>query len=223
MKKFLIGLVILLAGAAAVGAQEYFPPPSGKGPAVILLSGQAGPDRYRDQAVAIAALGYTAVLIDGKEVAPLESYAAANLKKYLLQVQTDPRVKPGKVVVVGYSLGGAAALVHAVQGNDNVAAVAAFYPAISTLSDIPSVARRVRVPTLVLAGAKDDHHNCCLLASMNQYASAAKASGADIELVSYPEGRHNFNVRSSTSYIEADAQDSWQRLHIFLARHLPLK
>jgi dienelactone hydrolase len=212
----------MFVAAGAVQAQEYFPPPSGKGPAVVLLSGQAGPDRCRDQATAIASVGYTAVLIDGKEVAPRESDAPAKLKKFLAQAQTAPRVQPGKAIVVGFSMGGAGALVNAIQADDMVAAVAAFYPAITQLSDIPGVARQVRVPTLLLAGAKDDHYNCCRIESMHQYVAAAKGAGADIELVIYPEGKHGFNIRSSIDYREADAEDSWRRLQAFLARHLPL-
>lgn len=221
--KKLVGLVVLLGATGSAVAQEYFPPTSGQAPAVILLSGQTGTERYRDKATDVATLGYTAVLVDGKEVSPWDSSGARNLQRLITRVQSDPRVKAGKVVVVGYSLGGGGALVHATGSTDLVAAVAAFYPAISKLPSIPNVARQGRVPTILFAGGKDYFNSCCLIESMQQYADAAKKGGGNAELVAYPDATHGFNLRASPTYRPEDDEHSWQRLKHFLASHSPLK
>ena len=109
----IIPTFVLLALSAQSWAATFFAPPSGKGPAVILLSGASGPQPYRWYAMDVAKLGYTAVLVAGKDVSIHDKDSADNLRKTIDETQADSRVLRGKVIVIGFSLGGGGALAHA--------------------------------------------------------------------------------------------------------------
>lgn len=94
-------------------AQTAYVPASGKGPAVIVLSGASGPRFYEAFAAALAKEGFYAVLLDGNDVSR-DAQGAARLRSAIERAQSAPHVVPGKVAVVGFSLGGGAALVHAI-------------------------------------------------------------------------------------------------------------
>lgn len=218
-----VGAVALLLWGATTAALAamFFAPPAGKGPAVLLISGAMGPAPYRWIAMDVAKLGYTAVLVAGKDIAVTEPNAAQNLRQAIAELQADPRVVPGKVAVIGFSQGGGGAVLHATVLAEQVSAVVAYYPAISRLPDLPAVGQRIRVPTLVLAGEKDRYGNCCLVGSMRELAAGAATSGVPFELVVYPDANHGFNLEGS-NYRAGDAADAWERTKAMLARQHPL-
>lgn len=213
---------LLFAAWTPAHAQDFVTPPSGKGPAVILVSGISGTALYQDYAQAIAALGYTAILVDGRTVSIHERRSRENLQRLIGEAQSDPRVVPGKAAVIGFSLGGGGVLVHAVQMNESIAAVVAYYPAISRLPDIATAAIRVAVPTLILTGEQDRYNNCCLIESIRAFVAAAHAANRPVELVAYPDAGHGFNL-NVRAYRADDAADSWARVQAFLGKHLPLR
>jgi dienelactone hydrolase len=161
------------------------------------------------------------VLVDGNDVSIRGPQSATNLSRILSETLADKRARPGKVTVVGFSMGGGGALAHATSRPDVVAAVAAYYPAVSVLPDPGDTARRVKVPTLILAGGRDRLNNCCLVESARDFEKAVKASGGELELVEYPMANHAFNLQG-LSYREADAEDAWKRLQAFLTVHMPI-
>src|SRR5260221_9202387 len=95
-------LLALLASHGAM-AQEEFPPPSGKGRVVLMASGQTGIPNYRDEARRIANLGYDVVLFDSNNWAGTQDQG---LRSAIAQAQRMPHTLPGKVALVGFSLGG---------------------------------------------------------------------------------------------------------------------
>jgi len=118
-------LVVFLVAAAACSsaittgagrdgpAQTAYPPPGGKGPIVVLLSGHSGPDYYQPIAAAVARLGYYAVLLDGKDILTREQDGLGNLRQAIARAQASPYALSGRTAVIGFSQGGGAALVHA--------------------------------------------------------------------------------------------------------------
>lgn len=228
MRFALVALPIALAGCVSAG--DLFAPPSGGGPAVILLSGAGGPQAYRWYAMDVAKLGYIAVLVDGKEICAASSSScrksdkesADNLRKLIQSTQADRRVRPGKVAVVGFSVGGGGALVHATSAPDLVAGVVAYYPSISRIPDIRAVASRVATPTLVFAGERDRYFKCCLIESMREFASASREAKNPAELVVYPEADHAFNL-DGPRYRADYTADAWEKTKSFLARVHPIK
>jgi len=101
----------ITTGAGRDGpAQTAYPPPGGKGPIVVLLSGHSGPDYYQPIAGAVARLGYYAVLFDGKDILTREQDGRGNLSRAIARAQASPHALHGKTVVIGFSQGGGAAL-----------------------------------------------------------------------------------------------------------------
>ena len=223
-------LLLCLVNSTAAMAAEYMAPPSGSGPAVVVISGASGTAAYRWYARDVAKLGYSVALVAGWQICAASSGScsrsnedsAANLKATIEELQGNPRTAPGKVVVIGFSLGGGGALVHAAPLSEAVAGVVAYYPSITRLPDLNGAAARVAVPTLLLSGEQDRYFNCCLIESMRAFEAGVRAKSVPVELVAYPQADHAFNLDGPKHRPEETA-DAWQRTQAFLARVLPLK
>ena len=215
-------LSLLMFGSITAQAQEYFFPEKDKGPLVVVLSGSSGPTRYQDLTSSIAKLGYSVLLVDGRDVPPDAGYASSNLKRYISEAQHNTKVKSGNVVVIGLSLGGGGALVNAVQGDNSIVGVIAMYPAIAKVSRT-STANKLKVPTLIFAGGKDKFYNCCLVEYAHEYALSAKNIGKSVDLVVYPNAGHGFNLKSTPGYMEEESIDSFNKIQNFLQKMLPIE
>jgi dienelactone hydrolase len=216
----------LIVGGFFQTAETMTPvvPPSGRGPIVIVLSGFSGPEAYKSYAADVAQLGYYAVLLDGRGVSTwMGKSAEVSLRRTIENVQQSPNAIPGKVAVIGFSLGGGGALAHAAHMPDLVSAVIAYYPGISEVLDMKGVAARFQVPTLVLAGGKDTQNKCCLIESMRAMEASAKDGGKSFELVVYPEAYHAFNLGHMPSFRAEDTADAWQRTIKMLGQYSPLR
>jgi dienelactone hydrolase len=208
-------LLALLASHGAI-AQEEFPPPSGKGRVVLVASGATGMANYRDVARRIANLGYDAVLFDSNAWANAQDQG---LRNAIAQAQRMPHALPGKVGLVGFSLGGGYVLGYGTAWNDQVAVVAAWYPATTPFKDPPAWAGRVRVPTVMFAGENDTYHNCCLIDKARAIGQAAQAAGAPFELTTYPNTPHGFNLLGANYKAQATS-DAFARTEAALKRNM---
>jgi dienelactone hydrolase len=212
-------------------AQTAYAPPSGRGPLVVLLSGQTGPASYQSYAAEIAKLGYYAVLLDGKDILNKSQWPdAGNLRKALERGQRSPNAQPGKAAVIGFSLGGGGALLHAAAMPDQVSMVVAYYPFTREWADKTNwFVKRFRVPVLMFAAQKDRYKECCVVEMARSMESSAKSNNATFELVVYPEADHGFNLQTGAhgepagSYRADDAADAWKRTVDMLKQKLPLK
>ncbi len=224
-----ICMVVIAGGCSAKQKRpqyETFPPAGGKGPIVVIVSGYSGTGLYRDFSSKLAGLGYYSVLMDGKDLIDPGTLGmvvpgAKNLQSVIAASKSSPLSIPGKVSLVGFSIGGAGVLSYGANLKDQVSAVVAYYPAITTLGwDMKTVAARFQTPVLVFAGVKDKYHNCCLIGSMRELAEAPKT--VPFELVEYPNARHGFNLNALPfAYRSQDAADAWERTIAFLNRHHP--
>ena len=171
----------------------------------------------------VAKLGYTAVLVAGQDVSIRGKESPDNLRKTIEEAQADSRVLRGKVVVIGFSLGGGGALAYAASLKDVVAGVIAYYPNITNTNfDARDAGARITVPTLILAGEKDTYLNCCLIESMRKFEVGAQSTSVPFELVTYPETNHGFNLEGQ--YFRSDvAGDAWERTKAFLEKFHALK
>lgn len=228
--RHLLTLLVSTTAASSAVAADIYAPPSGPGPAVVIISGASGPFPYRWYAQDVAKLGYTVALVSGKDICASSSSSCsktdeesvANLKRTLAELQGHKRTLPGKTAVISFSLGGGGALVHAAPLSESVAGVVAYYPSVSKLPDLGKVAGQVAVPTLILSGEQDKYFNCCLIDSMRALESGIRAKAVPVELVAYPMADHGFNLDGS-KYRADDAADAWQRTQAFLSKVLPLK
>ena len=214
----------LIIGGVAVQAQEpkreTFPPGSGKGPIVVVVSGASGMALYRDFSSKLAELGYYTVLMDGNDVI-FDGTGAANLQTVIADSQSAPQAIPGKVALVGLSMGGAGVLLRGAPLKDQVSAAVAYYPAITRFApDITALAAKLQTPVLLLAGEQDRYIGCCLIESMRALAAAPKAE--PFELVVYPNASHGFNLHDwRFDYSAQAAADAWARTVAFLNRLHP--
>src|SRR3954470_12870235 len=111
--------LLLLAPLLAVAQNEgpvleVFTPKAEKAPVVVLLSGASGPASYRYFGEDLARLGYFAVLVHGNTILRRsQEEGAQNLRSVIAKAQASPNALPGKVFVVGFSMGGGGAIAHA--------------------------------------------------------------------------------------------------------------
>ena len=211
-----VGLAFLCAPISAARAQAEFPPPQGKGPVVVVISGQGGAARYQPAAQQVAALGYDAILVDGND---MEGSHGQALKTVVQQAQNAAHGRPGKVGVVGFSLGGGESLAYASRWPDLVSVVVVWYPATSGIHDPAALARGIKVPVLMFAGESDTYKSCCLIGTARALEAAASAQHAPLELVTYPRTEHDF-IFPGRQYNATATSDSWQRARIMLGQYL---
>lgn len=212
-------------------AQTVFAPAGGSaGPVVLVLSGRSGPELYRAFAEDICSLGYYTVLLDGNDMINAEHTGQANFAKALERTRHAQGALPGKVAVIGFSLGGGGALNHATCLPENVSMVVAYYPFTRTWAKNPGgLAKRFQVPVLLLQGTRDHQDNdCCVVETARALEAEARAQNATFELVVYPDAEHGFNLardaqgKTLKAYREGDAKDAWKRTVEMLKRWQPL-
>lgn len=184
---------------------QLFEPASGKGRGLLVVSGQNGPTNYVPVARQFAAQGFHVSLVDGNAVHPDRSGRPA-LAAAVAALRASPKTSPGKVGVVGFSLGGGSAMAYAARMPSEVSAVVAYYPYTAFIKDPGAFAKQIQVPVLVLAGVQDVYKNCCVIEMARKLASATKR----IRLVEYPQANHGFNLAGPTLR-SGDAADAFRR------------
>jgi dienelactone hydrolase len=222
--------IVIFVGCASESLEpqyEIFPPAGGKGAIVLAVSGYAGTRYFRDFSSKLAELGYYTLLMDGKDIIDPGSMGriipgAENLQRAIAAAQSSPHAIPGKVALVGFSIGGAGVLKYGAQLKDQVSAVVAYYPAITITGTISNFAAGLQTPVLLLAGGQDHYENCCLIESMRELAEAPKT--IPFEYVEYPNAGHCFNLNINVplfTYRPQEAADAWTRTVSFLDRLHP--
>jgi carboxymethylenebutenolidase len=119
-----------------------------------------------------------------------------------------------KIGITGYCMGGTFAL-RAAGEIDELSAAAPFY------GDIPdeNVLKRLKVPTLFIAGKRDAWINP---EKVNQLIEAARKYDLPVEVVSYDADHAFFNNTRPEVYDEEAAADAWRRVLELFRKHLPV-
>jgi len=202
----IIGVILFLAVPAA-HAQQEFPPPGGSGRLVVLAYGLSGPEHYTDVATDIAKLGYDVVYFDGGAE---ENTAGKGVKRDIDKARTMPHALPGKVALVGFSIGGGMAMYYGSQLPDDVAGVVAWFPENAFIRNVPGFADHLQVPVVAFAGGIDHFHSeCCLADKDSTLQEAAKSAGKSFDLTVYPDADHDFN-KGGSNYNPKDYADALQ-------------
>jgi hypothetical protein len=169
------------AGHGQNGPAEIdLPPPSGTGRVVLLLSGADGTNPYQDFAEKITKLGYYAVLIDGRQILSEDMQGSVHLQSAIAKAQSSPSALPGKIAVIGFSLGGGGALAYAERQSETVSTVITYYPATSFIakaSDIKTFVEKFRCRCWFLRQAKTATRTAAVLPPFNPSRRPPKSSG----------------------------------------------
>ena len=219
-----IAAVSLCASAQDPGpARQEFTPKSGNGRVVVLISGQSGSANYTKTAQQVADAGFDVVLVDGNDFWIKDTRRAWDmLKDVITHAQAGSHALPGKVGVVGYSLGGATALSYAARMPQLVATVVVAYPLTAFIKDPSDFVAKIKVPVQMFAGTADTYKNCCLIERARELADAAKASSpAMLTLHEYNGVGHGFNLATAARKDEAAGQDAMERTIALLTQALP--
>lgn len=199
-----------VAALAQAPAQQEFDPPGGKpARAILFVSGQSGAANYVEVAKQYAAQGFYVSLIDGNDVFKPNNAGEAPFKAAVARAMSSPKALPGKLLVVGSSLGGGAVMTYAARMPDQVAAVVAYFPYTAFVQNPANFAGQIKVPTLMLAAVKDSWKNCCMIDMARNLAGASPKAGDKplLTLVEYKDAEHGFTLKGP-AFRKADADDA---------------
>ena len=213
----------------------------GRFPAVILLHGCPGFTEHDTAAAGmLKTWGYVGLALDSLGNANMCGEAAAGGAAEMLDAHAALRyltslrfVDSARVAIMGWSMGGTAALAamekHTGQltGQASIRAVVAYYPDCGASSGV------LTIPALILVGERDDWAPaaaCRKLATHESDLGTRRdaSAGTPIDLVVYPEATHAFDYRLPpmhclghfTQYDAAATRDAEVHVRDFLYRVL---
>ena len=188
-----------------------------------MVSGQTGPTAARkDYARKLADRGYNVLLVDGNDMFNRSGQATRNFNDAMSLLLGSPSSTTPKAAVIGFSLGGGATLLHAVHRSEQVSMAITYYPTTAWIPNIDALAGRISVPLLLLAAEKDTYKDCCPIDRARQIKQAADARGKTVELVTYPDADHGFDLPGG-AFRRSDSEDAWKRSTEMLARLHPVQ
>ena len=203
-------------------------PPSGSGPAVIVIQEWWGLVPHIQHVVQrLAEEGFVALAVDhyrGAETTEPDEAQKLMLGLDIAQVADDlaaaaddlvarAEVEGDAVSVVGFCMGGGLALL-APTVSDRIRCATAFYPAMPWPQYAPDWARYDGKAALVHKAASDEPGTGPVIA---QYAAAIDAAGGSVELCDYPDSVHAFfNDARPEVFQAANARLAWERTLAFL-------
>src|SRR6186713_1655404 len=199
---------------------------SGKLPVVVLMHGSSGVGATTEAWVhAFNAMGISTFVIDGftgrglTVVGPNQALLGrlnliVDIYRSLEILAKHPRVDPDRIVLMGFSRGGQAALYASLErfhklwnkSGAQFAAYIPFYPDRSTSygSDTETVARPIRI----YHGTPDDYNP---VASCKAYLARLQEAKRDAVLTEYPDSEHGFDaglLGLSTVSVSTNAQSA---------------
>ena len=205
-------------------------PPSGSGPAVIVIQEWWGLVPHMvDVTERLAREGFVAMAVDHyRGVATTEpdqaqklmlglniGQVAADLDAAAADLIRRPEVTSDSVGVIGFCMGGGLALLAPTVSAD-ICCAAAFYPAMPWPQYAPEWARYSGKSAIVHKAESDEPGNGPVIA---EYAAAIAAAGGDIELFTYPGSVHAFFNDDRPEVYQADhAALAWKWTLEFLQR-----
>jgi dienelactone hydrolase len=207
--------------AATVTGQLRIAQGTGKLPVVVLMHGSGGMGSNVDAwSRLFNAMGVSTFAIDGFTGRGLTSVntnqAELGRLNFILDIYgalailaKHPRVDPQRIVLMGFSRGGQAALYASLtrfhkmwnKSGASFAAYIPFYPdcATSYIDDTDLAAAPVRI----FHGIADDYNP---MASCKAFLSRLKSAGHDVTLTEYPEAHHGFDAPFGEVTVSKGAQ-----------------
>jgi dienelactone hydrolase len=197
---------------------------TGRLPVVVMMHGSSGVGANIEPWVhQFNSMGISSFVIDGfsgrglTAVGPNQALLGrlnfiVDIYRALDILAHHPRVDPDRIVLMGFSRGGQAALFasltrfHKMWNRSGLqfAAYIPFYPDCST--SYVGDTELARVPIRIFHGTPDDYNP---VASCKAYVARLQAAGADVALTEYPDTQHGFDIGLlgvDTTAVSANAQ-----------------
>jgi carboxymethylenebutenolidase len=120
-------------------------------------------------------------------------------------LRNDPGVRPKKLGVMGFCMGGFITYKFA-ERYPHLAAISPWYG--GGYDPTPQDVAKINVPVLAMYGETD---GSIPVAQVRKIEKMCKDVGRDIEVRIYPNAGHAFNNPDHGDYVEAAAKDAWAR------------
>jgi carboxymethylenebutenolidase len=210
------------------------PAGSGKHPAVIVVMEAFGLNQHiKDVAARIAAEGYVALAPDmyyrepnsvvGYDQLPeairlmtslRDDKIAADMAAAITYLQSQESVRGDRIGVTGFCMGGRISFLTACKSS-GIKAAAPFYG--GGIGGLLDQAAKITCPMLLFFGDQDPF---IPMQEVENIKATLARLNKPAEVVVYPGAPHGFFCNERDSYRPDAAQDSWQRLKTFFAKHL---
>jgi carboxymethylenebutenolidase len=139
----------------------------------------------------------------------------ADLRAALAYLKSRPGVKPDRVGVTGFCLGGGLTFFTACKFSAEIVAAAPFYGMV--LDEWIEAVKDMAVPIYLFFGGVDPF---IPRDRIQQIESRFKELGKDYTLKIYPEAGHGFFCHERADYNRPAAEDAWHELTRFFKQHL---
>jgi len=223
------GTMVEFRGNGRTSSGYLATPAGGRGPGVVVVQEWWGlVDHIKDVANRFAADGFVALAPDLYQGAQAPSpdeaeklrmaldvaRASGDLRGAAAYLLAHDAVRPKKVAVVGFCMGGQLALFAAAEHADVISAAVDFY---GLHPSVEIDAGKVRAPVLAHFGRRDRGLPEARAAAV---VERLRAAGVAIDAYFYDAGHAFFNDARPRAYDEASAALAWTRTVQFLRRHL---
>lgn len=210
------------------------PNTAGKYPAVLVIMEAFGLNEHiKDVTRRIAAEGYVALAPDiyYRQPNPVVGYdqlpdairlmstlqddkIAADVAAAVAYLRSESAVRPDRIGITGFCMGGRISFLAACTNSD-IKAAAPFYG--GGIAGLLDQAEKITCPMLLFFGDQDPF---IPNEQVEQIKTALKKLNKDAEVVVYAGAPHGFFCNERDSYRKDAAANAWERLKTFLARHL---
>jgi carboxymethylenebutenolidase len=210
----------------AVWGNVYRPEGRGPFPAVALLYGSNGAQpEHEEWSRDLAARGYVSVVVhyfgEADTAPPVAERPGRwpawqeGLRAALAGIARRPEVEPGRIALMGFSLGSFVA-VSTAGSIPEVSAVVEFYGGIPATLE----GQLAGLPPLLILHGEDDRR--VPVSEAQRLHDLVDLQDGEVEMTLYPEARHAFNqpLTNAGVYRAAAAADAWGRTTDFLDRRI---
>lgn len=223
------GGVTFRSGDEEIDGYLARPRAAGKRPAVLVIAGNRITEEYiQNTCVALAVAGYVGLAPNVYHTVPDSAQTVAEMNRALegrpeedfgrdiragaLYLQGHEAVKPGRLGILGFCVGGRRALLYADHDPD-VKAVLPFYPGKMEAREMT----HIKAPVQIHSGTAD---RSVPVSDIREVERALKAQGTPVKVYLYEGVDHGFLAYTRPTYRADAAVLAWKRAVTFLHRHL---